>query len=475
MMHDLVVLTGTHALTYCFAVMALGRWVFGRLTPSAPVSVLRARLFFALVTALSCSMFLLIMFDITGIVSRPSILAAWRVDLFTMLILLVFVIPFFFFYAFARENQFRIPHGSLAIAVSLFCMYLFLFWKLGNYFPMLKPGAQSGFFYAEHATARVSVIGVTLSAFLSAYGAVVTYGLIFFQFDLHSSGLKHQQTLMQGLVRMIARRKYELFSAGVPSSSSSSSSSGSSSASGLRRGNSGTSSKESSWLKTIWTATPLSEDARVAEKRDAVASYGHQLQMAQLQLQSAVDAEKRRAYERTLRGFAYKLLLMLIFTWNIIQIVSAMLTIIVHRNAERDPITTLFLYASKVDVAVDVERWAQPLSFVFMGISIVSSMRSFFLTLQNMLVKYKVAQYIPVSWVILTVAYLVGSYSLSFILLSRMSIPAQYRETLSLVLGEIEFSFYHRWRDCVFVVSAVLAIFGYGIWSVASYSIDKGM
>eukprot|EP00762_Andalucia_godoyi_P001410 ANDGO_04794.mRNA.1 GPCR-type G protein 1 len=440
MLPDVAVLILAHAFAYAFSIMFLGRWIFGRLSPAASPPVLRARLCFGLITSLALSMSLLILFDITGIVSRSAIVFSWKTDLLVFLILLVFVVPFLFFYSFVYERRkLQIPRPSVLV-MGLFMAYLFLFWKLGSFFPIVKTGSHSVFFFSEHATGRISVVGVTLSAFLSAYGAVITYGSIFFSSDYQESNIKTLQDSINQLIRKIASKKYDLHKrAPMPK----------------QRGIIGT-----------WFGIGSSNANSAAEE---IKGWEKMLYESHVQLQAAIDLQKQRKFDRTFRGIAYKVLSVVLFCWNVIQIVSAMLNIIVHRIPDKDPITTLFLYASKVDVTLPIEAWAQPLSFIFMGISIVSSMRSFFLTLQTALVKISVFQYVPQSWMTLVVSYLMGTYALSFILLSRMSIPPLYRETLSMVLGDIEFGFYHRWRDSVFVVSAVLAIFGYGVWSIASH------
>jgi len=44
----------------------------------------------------------------------------------------------------------------------------------------------------------------------------------------------------------------------------------------------------------------------------------------------------------------------------------------------------------------------------------------------------------------------------------RMNLPAEYRATVTKVLGDIPFSFYHRFFDIVFVCSAVATMFMVG-------------
>lgn len=50
---------------------------------------------------------------------------------------------------------------------------------------------------------------------------------------------------------------------------------------------------------------------------------------------------------------------------------------------------------------------------------------------------------------------LLGMYFLSAVLLMRMSVPLEYREIITQVLGGLEFHFYHSWSDVIFFVSSI--------------------
>lgn len=51
-----------------------------------------------------------------------------------------------------------------------------------------------------------------------------------------------------------------------------------------------------------------------------------------------------------------------------------------------------------------------------------------------------------------------GMYFISLVILMRMNMPARYREIIGQVLGDLEFNFYHRWFDVIFLISATFTI-----------------
>ena len=164
-------------------------------------------LLFCLTFSLSCSMFELIILEILHVCSDDVRWLVWKLDIYTMLLLLVLVLPICILYQLTRPYcTSRVQHG-MATALALLA-FLYAFYKLGDPFPfivnvaphttaavseldvpvggggwwgwwcwlwdaLLLPFLPSlGWLSIEHGISRVGVIGVTSMAVFSGFGAV---------------------------------------------------------------------------------------------------------------------------------------------------------------------------------------------------------------------------------------------------------------------------------------------------------------
>jgi len=138
------------------------------------------QLVFSITLTLSCSMFLLIIFEIMDVLSYESRWLTWKINIYSMLFLLVVVVPLYMLrHAFAPMCRNK---TQLALSVSIaFALLLLGFYKLGDPFPILSDRSKKfsglaqriGFFLSiEHGISRIGVIGVTSSAIMSGFGAV---------------------------------------------------------------------------------------------------------------------------------------------------------------------------------------------------------------------------------------------------------------------------------------------------------------
>lgn len=90
--------------------------------------------------------------------------------------------------------------------------FMVLFWKIGNPFPILSP--KHGFFSIEQGISRVGIIGVTLMALLSGFGAVnYPYtSMTYFMKPVSSSQISSLEKTLLRTCDRIAMKKKKLIS-----------------------------------------------------------------------------------------------------------------------------------------------------------------------------------------------------------------------------------------------------------------------
>ena len=155
-----------------FFFFAMG-WIFfmRRLFRNYEVHHTAVQLVFSVTFALSCTMFELIIFEILGVLDKSSRYFHWKLGLYSMLFCLIFLLPFYISFFLVRTLSFIYRRGTVILLATAFWMgFLYLFWKIGNPFPILSP--KHGILSIEQGISRVGVIGVTLMAILSGFGAV---------------------------------------------------------------------------------------------------------------------------------------------------------------------------------------------------------------------------------------------------------------------------------------------------------------
>lgn len=148
-------------------------WIFfmRRLFRNYEVHHTAVQLVFSVTFALSCTMFELIIFEILGVLDKSSRYFHWKLGLYSMLFCLIFLLPFYISFFLVRTLSFIYRRGTVILLATAFWMgFLYLFWKIGNPFPILSP--KHGILSIEQGISRVGVIGVTLMAILSGFGAV---------------------------------------------------------------------------------------------------------------------------------------------------------------------------------------------------------------------------------------------------------------------------------------------------------------
>lgn len=87
-------------------------------------------------------------------------------------------------------------------------IYLYFFWRIGDSFPLLS--VSKGTFTIEQAVSRIGVVGVTVMAVLSGFGAVnypYTSMKVFIRPVLQADILNTERKLMQTMDMILVKKK----------------------------------------------------------------------------------------------------------------------------------------------------------------------------------------------------------------------------------------------------------------------------
>uniref|UniRef100_A0A8C6L430 G protein-coupled receptor 89B n=1 Tax=Nothobranchius furzeri TaxID=105023 RepID=A0A8C6L430_NOTFU len=363
---------------------------------------------FSVTFAFSCTMFELIIFEILGALSSSSRYFHWKLNLYVILLVLIFVVPFYIGY-FVVSNIRLLQRQRLLFACMVWFTFMYFFWKLGDPFPILSP--KHGILSIEQLISRVGVIGVTLMALLSGFGAVncpYTYMSYFLRNVTDSDILALERRLLQTMDMIISKKKRiamtrrQMYQRGEDQNK-----------------------QTGFWgmIKSVTSTQTGSENLSLIQQEvDALEELSRQLFLETVDLQAT---KERIEYSKTFQGKYFNFLgyfFSIYCVWKIFM----------------------------------VKFWSQHISFILVGIIIVTSIRGLLITLTKFF--YAISSSKSSNVIVLVLAQIMGMYFVSSVLLMRMSMPLEYRSIVSEVLGELQFNFYHRWFDVIFLVSALSSI-----------------
>ncbi len=157
------------------------------------------------------------------------------------------------------------------------------------------------------------------------------------------------------------------------------------------------------------------------------------------------------------------------------RITMSSLNILLRRVNHLDPVSRfLQLFITNIfDIHADIRYWTQHISFIFVGVLVGIQIRGFLIFSTKVFVGW--ASTITPQTILLILTEIMGTYFVSMVLQIRMNLPVEHRQVLTTVLGDIQFLFYHRWFDAIFILSAFITIFVFYIhrrgsaWTKASY------
>ncbi|ETN70478.1 hypothetical protein NECAME_04901 [Necator americanus] len=478
------------------------------------------QLVFSITFALSCTMFELIIFEIMDVMDSGY------VYLFCSLNELA---------SFSGNYQFMIcalsvkPRFLTPLTTFLWFMFIYFFWKLGDPFPILS--AKHGIFTIEQAISRIGVIGVTVMAVLSGFGAVNAPYVYMTVFMRKVSTLRGTKTYLEPVSKMsnrvdqhaitqmerklmqtmemiaikkrrVAQYERELalsaFSRGYYESSA-----GKDENTGLLHRiwgtvasatSGGTLSDQIRQLNA--EIVPLNELSRylflevvelrnmkpgqveknvtfynvvddlsvvrlrcVLFKRIPLSIYDLTIKLAvfSLFLWILQSFKERIEYSKTWMGKYFNVLGHFFSVYCIWKIFICTVNIVFDRVGKVDPVTKgIEIGVNWMGIDLDVRFWSQHISFFLVGVIAVTSIRGLLITLTKFFLAISSSKSSNI--IVLLLAQIMGMYFVSSVLLMRMNVPHQYRKIITEVLGDLQFNFYHRWFDVIFLISALSSI-----------------
>ena len=391
---------------------------------------------FAITFTISCSMFELIIFEILGFMDLSSRLFHWKLNLYLALFLLIVILPMYMSYILLNNLRFlKQPRVTASLCFVSWIVYFYFFWKIGDPFPIMNP--KQGIFSIEQMISRVGVIGVTLMAILSGFGAVncpYTY-MDYFARHVTEVEVNNLEKRMMQTLEMILNKKKKLILE--------------------KRKDADRSNQDTGWWSKI-TQT-LSNNTVILQLTDEIISLEELSRQIYLEIVDMNNMRERLLLSKTLLGQYFNFMGHIFSGYLAYKIFMCTINIVFDRVGKKDPISrSMEICADWLGFKFDGQFWAQHLSFIIVGIIIVCSIRGLLINLIKWF--YAVSSTKSSNFIVLFLAQIMGMYFVSCVLLMRMNLPPEYRVIITQVLGDIHFNFYHRWFDVIFLVSAIVTI-----------------
>jgi hypothetical protein len=169
------------------------------------------------------------------------------------------------------------------------------------------------------------------------------------------------------------------------------------------------------------------------------------------------NMRERNEWSRTWQGIYFNFLGYFFSMYCLWKIFISTVNIVFDRVGRVDPITKgMEIAVHWFGLDIDVIFWSQHISFVMVGAIVVTSIRGLLLTMSKFFIWISSPK--SSNLIVLFLSQIMGMYFVSMVLLMRMNMPAVYRSIITEVVGDLKFSFYHRWFDVMFLVAALITI-----------------
>ncbi|KAJ2135545.1 hypothetical protein GGH17_002336, partial [Coemansia sp. RSA 788] len=317
---------------------------------------------FSLVFAQGSVLFELIVFEISGVLSKDLRWRAWRADLGFLLFTIMVVLPLCqaFVVLTNRGRRARIPVVRRAVyAVVLWAVFFYAFWRLGTWLPLdsfsriREATGAADMVSIEPVTARVGVVGVALMAVLSGFGAVnAPYRQLFvFVHRVTPAQLERMRRQLHHSLELLVDKKKMLAQLDA------------------------TEEKPVS-LATMARGLLRLGDRGAGELRSEIEALERLTQELFADVEAMCLEHDRYEASRTLAGRSRNVVGYFFALFCLGKIAMTLCGILFNRVGHSDPVTSaLTLAATHVSPDFDMAFWSQQLSFAMVGLMVIGSVR----------------------------------------------------------------------------------------------------
>lgn len=398
------------------------------------------QLIFSLTFALSLTLFELIIFEIIDILHLSSRFFYWRLSLISILIMVVAVIPYYIAHSLISNIRLFQRYSTLFTLI-LWLGFLYCFWRLGDKFPLLS--VNIGMFSIEQGISRIGVIGVTVMAILSGFGAI-NFPFTNMNYFIHpvtqNDVVNTERKLFQTIDMILAKKKRIALEK-------------------KNRQKQQSTTKNSFWgLLTSVANNKSSMSENIGQLRLEISGLEELSRQLFLELNDMKNMQERQKWSSTWQGKYFNFLGLFFSIYCVYKIFMCTINIIFDRVGKKDVVTRgIEIAVHWLGFEIDIAFWSQYISFFLVGCIVVTSIRGLLITLTKFF--YTISSSRSSNIIVLILAQLMGMYFCSSVLLIRMNMPQEYRVTITEVLSGLQFNFFHRWFDVIFLLSALSSVF----------------